>query len=176
MGTGFGGDAEDGDQKKNAADFDIERLRYHKVIIMTDADVDGSHIRTLLLTFLYRKMPQLITNGNVYVAQPPLYRLKQGKKSVYVYNEDEQKTLLERMRKDNKTTKIDIQRYKGLGEMNPDQLWSTTMDPEKRTLLLVTVEDATEAAKTFTDLMGSDVEARRSFIEANALFVGNLDI
>ena len=179
LGTGFGGDAEDeeeGDQKKNAADFDIERLRYHKIIIMTDADVDGSHIRTLLLTFLYRKMPQLITNGNVYVAQPPLYRLKQGKKSVYVYNDDEQKTLLERMRKDNKTTKIDIQRYKGLGEMNPDQLWSTTMDPEKRTLLLVTVEDAAEAAKTFTDLMGSDVEARRSFIEANALFVGNLDI
>jgi len=179
LGTGFGGDledAEEGDQKKNTADFNIEKLRYHKVIIMTDADVDGSHIRTLLLTFLYRKMPQLITNGNVYVAQPPLYRLKQGKKNVYVYSDDEQKTLLERMRKDNKTTKIDIQRYKGLGEMNPDQLWSTTMDPEKRTLLIVTVEDAAEAAKTFTDLMGSDVEARRSFIEANALFVGNLDI
>lgn len=179
LGTGFGGnleDAEEGDQKKNTADFDIEKLRYHKVIIMTDADVDGSHIRTLLLTFLYRKMPQLITNGNVYVAQPPLYRLKQGKKNVYVYSNDEQQTLLERMKKDNKTTKIDIQRYKGLGEMNPDQLWSTTMDPEKRTLLLVTVDDAAEAAKTFTDLMGSDVEARRSFIEANALFVGNLDI
>ncbi len=179
LGTGFGGDSEDGDegfQKKNAADFDIEKLRYHKIIIMTDADVDGSHIRTLLLTFLYRKMHQLITNGNVYIAQPPLYRLKQGKKGLYAYSEEERETLLERMRRDNKTTKIDIQRYKGLGEMNPDQLWSTTMDPEKRTLQLVAVDDAAEAAKTFTDLMGSDVEARRSFIEANALFVGNLDI
>ncbi len=179
LGTGFGGDSEDEDegaQRKNAADFDIERLRYHKVIIMTDADVDGSHIRTLLLTFLYRKMPQLITNGNVYIAQPPLYRLKQGKKAMYAYSEEERDVLIERMRKDNKTTKVDIQRYKGLGEMNPDQLWSTTMDPEKRTLQLVAVDDAVEAAKTFTDLMGSDVEARRSFIEANALFVGNLDI
>jgi DNA gyrase subunit B len=179
LGTGFGGDLEDDDegaQRKNAADFDIERLRYHKVIIMTDADVDGSHIRTLLLTFLYRKMPQLITNSNVYIAQPPLYRLKQGKKAMYAYSEEEREVLIERMRKDNKTTKVDIQRYKGLGEMNPDQLWSTTMDPEKRTLQLVAVNDAVEAAKTFTDLMGSDVEARRSFIEANALFVGNLDI
>jgi len=178
LGTGFGGDDDDdvGDQKKNAADFDIEKLRYHKVIIMTDADVDGSHIRTLLLTFLYRKMPQLITSGNVYIAQPPLYRLKQGKKFLYAYSEEERETLIERMRRDNKATKVDIQRYKGLGEMNPDQLWSTTMDPEKRTLQLVTVDDAVEAAKTFTDLMGSDVEARRSFIEANAKFVGNLDI
>lgn len=179
LGTGFGGDSEDddeGDQKRNAADFDIEKLRYHKVIIMTDADVDGSHIRTLLLTFLYRKMPQLITNGNVYIALPPLYRLKQGKKELYAYSEEERKTLIERMRKDNKTTKVDIQRYKGLGEMNPDQLWSTTMDPEKRTLQLVAVDDAAEAAKTFTDLMGNDVEARRTFIEANARFVGNLDI
>lgn len=179
LGTGFGGDSEDddeGDQKRNAADFDIEKLRYHKVIIMTDADVDGSHIRTLLLTFLYRKMPQLITNGNVYIAQPPLFRLKQGKKELYAYSEEERATLTERMRKDNKTTKVDIQRYKGLGEMNPDQLWSTTMDPEKRTLQLVAVDDAAEAAKTFTDLMGSDVEARRTFIEANAKFVGNLDI
>jgi len=179
LGTGFGGEDDDddvGDQKKNAADFNIEKLRYHKVIIMTDADVDGSHIRTLLLTFLYRKMPQLITSGNVYIAQPPLYRLKQGKKFLYAYSEEERETLIERMRRDNKATKVDIQRYKGLGEMNPDQLWSTTMDPEKRTLQLVTVDDAVEAAKTFTDLMGSDVEARRSFIEANAKFVGNLDI
>ncbi|MFQ6677443.1 MAG: DNA topoisomerase (ATP-hydrolyzing) subunit B [Fidelibacterota bacterium] len=178
LGTGFGGDSEDNDrdQKKNAADFDIEKLRYHKVIIMTDADVDGSHIRTLLLTFLYRKMPQLITNGNVYIAQPPLYRLKQGKKTLYAYSEDERENLIERMRKDNKTAKVDIQRYKGLGEMNPDQLWSTTMDPEKRTLQLVTVDDVAEATKTFSDLMGSDVETRRSFIEANALFVENLDI
>jgi DNA gyrase subunit B len=143
---------------------------------MTDADVDGSHIRTLLLTFLYRKMPQLITSGNVYIAQPPLYRLKQGKKEVYAYSDNEQAIVIERMKKENKTTKIDIQRYKGLGEMNPEQLWSTTMDPEKRTLQLVTINDAAEATKTFTDLMGSDVEARRTFIETNAKFVVNLDI
>ena len=178
LGTGFGGeeDDEESGSKKQAADFDIERLRYHKVIIMTDADVDGSHIRTLLLTFLYRKMPQLITNGNVFIAQPPLYRLKQGKKSVYAYSDDEKDALVERLKKDNKSTKIDTQRYKGLGEMNPDQLWTTTMDPERRTLQVVTIEDAFEAAKTFTDLMGSDVEARRTFIETNALFVSNLDI
>ena len=178
LGTGFGGDDEDenGEKKKNTADFDIEKLRYNKVIIMTDADVDGSHIRTLLLTFLYRKMPQLITGGNVYIAQPPLYRLKQGKKEVYAYSDNEQAIVIERMKKENKTTKIDIQRYKGLGEMNPEQLWSTTMDPEKRTLQLVTINDAAEATKTFTDLMGSDVEARRTFIETNAKFVVNLDI
>jgi DNA gyrase subunit B len=178
LGTGFGGDEEDenGENKKNTADFDIEKLRYNKVIIMTDADVDGSHIRTLLLTFLYRKMQQLITGGNVYIAQPPLYRLKQGKKEVYAYSDNEQEIVIERMKKENKTTKIDIQRYKGLGEMNPEQLWSTTMDPEKRTLKLVTIDDAAEATKTFTDLMGSDVEARRTFIESNAKFVVNLDI
>ena len=178
LGTGFGGEEDDEENgvKKQSADFNIERLRYHKIIIMTDADVDGSHIRTLLLTFLYRKMPQLITNGNVFIAQPPLYRLKQGKKSMYAYSEEEREVLIDRMRKDNKTTKVDIQRYKGLGEMNPEQLWSTTMDPERRTLQIVTIEDAFEAAKTFGDLMGNDVEARRSFIENNALFVSNLDI
>ena len=142
---------------------------------MTDADVDGSHIRTLLLTFLYRKMPQLITNGNVYIAQPPLYRIKQGKKEIYAYSDEEKEVLAERMKKVNKATKIDVQRYKGLGEMNPDQLWSTTMDPEKRTLQIVAINDAAEATKTFTDLMGSDVEARRTFIETNAKFVVNLD-
>lgn len=178
LGTGFGGEEDDEENgvKKQSADFNIEQLRYHKIIIMTDADVDGSHIRTLLLTFLYRKMPQLITNGNVFIAQPPLYRLKQGKKSMYAYSEEEREVLIDRMRKDNKTTKVDIQRYKGLGEMNPEQLWSTTMDPERRTLQIVTIEDAFEAAKTFGDLMGNDVEARRSFIENNALFVSNLDI
>jgi DNA gyrase subunit B len=177
LGTGFGGDDEDEDDeaKKNAADFNIEKLRYNKVIIMTDADVDGSHIRTLLLTFLYRKMPQLITNGNVYIAQPPLYRIKQGKKEIYAYSDEEKEVLVERMKKVNKATKIDLQRYKGLGEMNPDQLWSTTMDPEKRTLQIVAINDAAEATKTFTDLMGSDVEARRTFIETNAKFVVNLD-
>jgi DNA gyrase subunit B len=177
LGTGFGGDDEDenGEAKKNAADFNIEKLRYHKVIIMTDADVDGSHIRTLLLTFLYRKMPQLITNGNVYIAQPPLYRIKQGKKEIYAYSDEERDVQVKRMKKANKATKIDIQRYKGLGEMNPDQLWSTTMDPEKRTLQNVAINDEAVATKTFTDLMGSDVEARRTFIETNAKFVVNLD-
>ena len=178
LGTGFGGEEDDDENgvKRTAADFDIEKLRYHKIIIMTDADVDGSHIRTLLLTFLYRKMPQLITNGNVYIAQPPLFRLKQGKKELYAYNENEREILTERMKKDNKSTKVDIQRYKGLGEMNPEQLWSTTMDPETRTLHVVTIEDAEVAMKTFQNLMGHDVEARRTFIENNAEYVVNLDV
>ncbi|MEE8335447.1 MAG: DNA topoisomerase (ATP-hydrolyzing) subunit B [Candidatus Neomarinimicrobiota bacterium] len=175
LGTGFGGsDEEEGE--RSPSDFDIAKLRYHKIIIMTDADVDGSHIRTLLLTFLYRKMPQLIFNGHVYIAQPPLYRLRQGKKEIYAYNDNEMEMYIERMKRENKKTKIDISRYKGLGEMNPEQLWFTTMDPEKRTLLKVTIEDAQEAHRYFQDLMGSDVEARRTFIETNAKFVVNLDI
>lgn len=175
LGTGFGGsDEEEGE--RSPSDFDISKLRYHKIIIMTDADVDGSHIRTLLLTFLYRKMPQLIFNGHVYIAQPPLYRLRQGKKEVYAYNDNEMEMYMERMRRENKKTKIDISRYKGLGEMNPEQLWFTTMDPERRTLLKVTIADAQEAHRYFQDLMGSDVEARRTFIEKNAKFVVNLDI
>ncbi len=175
LGTGFGGsDEEEGE--RSPSDFDISKLRYHKIIIMTDADVDGSHIRTLLLTFLYRKMPQLIFNGHVYIAQPPLYRLRQGKKEIYAYNDNEMEMYIERMKRENKKTKIDISRYKGLGEMNPEQLWFTTMDPEKRTLLKVTIEDAQEAHRYFQDLMGSDVEARRTFIETNAKFVVNLDI
>lgn len=175
LGAGFGGEGDDNGEKA-ASDFDIEKLRYHKIIIMTDADVDGSHIRTLLLTFLYRKMPEIITGGYVYLARPPLYLLRQGKKIVYVYDENERELLTERMLKDNKTTKIELQRYKGLGEMNPDQLWDTTMDPDRRTLLRVTIEDGAEASRTFQDLMGSDVEARRRFIETNAQFVSNLDI
>lgn len=175
LGTGFGGsDEEEGE--RSPSDFDISKLRYHKIIIMTDADVDGSHIRTLLLTFLYRKMPQLIFNGHVYIAQPPLYRLRQGKKEVYAYNDNEMEMYMERMRRENNKTKIDISRYKGLGEMNPEQLWFTTMDPERRTLLKVTIADAQEAHRYFQDLMGSDVEARRTFIEKNAKFVVNLDI
>lgn len=175
LGAGFGGEGDDNGEKA-ASDFDIKKLRYHKIIIMTDADVDGSHIRTLLLTFLYRKMPEVITGGYVYLARPPIYMLRQGKKIVYVYDENERELLTERMLKDNKTTKIELQRYKGLGEMNPDQLWDTTMDPDRRTLLRVTIEDGAEASRTFQDLMGSDVEARRRFIETNAQFVSNLDI
>ncbi len=177
LGTGFGGDSENGgEMKPTGADFNIERLRYHKIIIMTDADVDGSHIRTLLLTFFYRKMPELITSGHIYIAQPPLYRVRQGKKESYAFSDAERDVLIDRFRRENKTKKIDVQRYKGLGEMNPEQLWATTMDPEQRSLQLVTIEDAAEATRIFTDLMGSDVEARRSFIEKNAQFVVNLDI
>ena len=175
LGTGFGG-GDDEAGEKSAGDFNIEKIRYHNIIIMTDADVDGSHIRTLLLTFFYRKMRQLIDGGYLYLAMPPLYRLHQGKKAYYAYDDNERDLIMERMKKDNKTTKIGLQRYKGLGEMNPEQLWDTTMDPEKRTLLQVTVESAEAAAVTFQNLMGSDVEARRSFIEKNAKFVANLDI
>lgn len=175
LGTGFGGSEEE-EGERSPSDFDISKLRYYKIIIMTDADVDGSHIRTLLLTFLYRKMPQLIHEGHVYIAQPPLYRLRQGKKELYAYNDNELDILLDRMRRENKSTKIDISRYKGLGEMNPEQLWFTTMDPERRTLLKVTIDDAAEAHRCFRDLMGHDVEARRTFIETNAKFVVNLDV
>jgi len=175
LGAGFGG-SEDESGEKSAGDFDVDRLRYHKIIIMTDADVDGSHIRTLLLTFFYRKMKEIIDGGYLYLALPPLYRVSQGKKEAYAYDDNERDLLIERMQKDNKNTKVSIQRYKGLGEMNPGQLWETTMDPEHRTLMQVTVESASEAAETFQNLMGSDVEARRTFIERNAKFVVNLDV
>ena len=175
LGAGFGG-SEDESGERSPGDFDSEKLRYHKIIIMTDADVDGSHIRTLLLTFFYRKMREVIDGGYLYLALPPLYRISQGKKESYAYDDNERDLTIERMKKDNKKTKVSIQRYKGLGEMNPGQLWETTMDPEKRTLMQVTVNSAAEAAETFQDLMGSDVEARRSFIETNAKFVVNLDI
>ncbi|MBE77204.1 MAG: DNA topoisomerase (ATP-hydrolyzing) subunit B [Candidatus Marinimicrobia bacterium] len=175
LGTGFGG-GDDETGERSAGDFNIEKIRYHKIIIMTDADVDGSHIRTLLLTFFYRKMKQLIDGGYLYLALPPLHRVHQGKKAAYAYDDNERDLIIERMKKDNKNTKVGIQRYKGLGEMNPGQLWDTTMDPEKRTLLQVTVESAEAAAVTFQNLMGSDVEARRTFIEKNAKFVVNLDI
>ena len=174
LGAGFGGSDEDSGER-SPGDFDVEKLRYHKIIIMTDADVDGSHIRTLLLTFFYRKMKQVIDGGYLYLALPPLYRVAQGKKEAYAYDDNERDLTIERMQKDNKNTKVSIQRYKGLGEMNPGQLWETTMDPERRTLMQVTVESAAEAAETFQNLMGSDVEARRTFIEKNAKFVANLD-
>ena len=142
---------------------------------MTDADVDGSHIRTLLLTFLFRKMPELITGGHIYIAQPPLYKITKGKKLEYAYTDEQRDVVLEKLKAES-DAKINLARYKGLGEMNAEQLWETTMDPEKRTLLQVTVESAEAAAVTFQNLMGSDVEARRSFIEKNAKFVVNLDI
>lgn len=175
LGTGYGGD-EETEGEHSASDFDLSKLRYHKVIIMTDADVDGSHIRTLLLTFLYRKMPQLITEGHIYIAQPPLFRLRRNKKEIYAYDERERDLLLERLKKESKTGKVEVSRYKGLGEMNPNQLWSTTMDPDRRTLLKVTIEDAMEASKSFQRLMGSDIEARRKFITERAKFVTNLDV
>lgn len=156
-------------------DFDIEKLRYHKIIIMTDADVDGAHIATLLLTFIYRFMPELIKKGYVYLAQPPLYRVEKNKKFWYAYSDEELNNILQEIGRDNNNK---IQRYKGLGEMDAEQLWDTTMDPEKRILLRVNLDEdsASEIDLTFTTLMGDQVEPRREFIEANAKYVQNLDI
>ena len=156
-------------------DFDISKLRYHKIIIMTDADVDGAHIATLLLTFLYRFMPELIKQGYVYLAQPPLYKVEKNKKVWYAYDDAELNSILEQIGRDNNNK---IQRYKGLGEMDAEQLWETTMDPEKRILLRVTMDESatSEIDLTFTTLMGDKVEPRREFIEENARFVENLDI
>ena len=151
-------------------EFDIVKARYHKVVIMTDADVDGSHIRTLILTFFYRYMKPLIDAGYIYIAQPPLYQVKKGKQVNYAYSDDELNQMVKSL------AKPTIQRYKGLGEMNPEQLWETTMNPEKRTMLKVTLEDAVEADRIFTILMGDQVEPRREFIEAHARDVKNLDV
>ena len=161
LGTGIGAD-----------NFDIERLRYGRIIIMTDADVDGAHIRTLLLTFFFRYMRDLVDRGHVYIAQPPLYLLKKGKDQVYAYNDEEMERVSARLGKEGVT----LQRYKGLGEMNPDQLWKTTMDPESRTILQVSIDDAVEADHVFSVLMGDKVEPRREFIERNAQDVRNLDV
>lgn len=152
-------------------DFDITKLRYHKIIIMADADVDGAHIRTLLLTFFFRYMPQIIEEGYVYLAQPPLFKVSKGKKSAYCFSDEERDAKIEELGGD-----CDIQRYKGLGEMDPTQLWETTMDPEFRTMLRVTIEDAQRASENFSILMGDNVESRREFIEKNAKFVQNLDV
>lgn len=154
-------------------EFDISKARYHKVIIMTDADVDGAHIRTLLLTFFYRYMRQFIEHGYVYIAQPPLYKIEQGKQVRYAYNDRQLEKILAELPEQPKPT---IQRYKGLGEMNPEQLWETTMNPEKRTLLQVSLQGAIDADETFEILMGDKVEPRRQFIEENARYVKNLDI
>ena len=162
LGTGIGSD-----------DFDLTRLRYGRVIIMTDADVDGSHIRTLLLTFFFRYMKQLIEQSKIYIAQPPLYRVWKSKEEFYCYDDDEKDAVLKRFEDKNN---VNVQRYKGLGEMNPEQLWKTTMDPEQRTMKLVTIEEAFEADLLFSTLMGDKVEPRRKFIEENAKYVRNLDV
>ena len=156
-------------------DFDISKLRYHKIIIMTDADVDGAHISTLMLTFMYRFMPELIRQGYVYLAKPPLFKIEKNKKVWYAYDEPELDKILREIGRDGNNK---IQRYKGLGEMDPEQLWETTMDPETRILERVTIDDdtAAEVDLTFTTLMGDKVEPRREFIEANARFVQNLDV
>jgi len=153
-------------------EFNVSKVRYHKVIVMTDADIDGAHIRTLILTFLFRHMRDLIEAGHVYIAQPPLYRLRHGKSEQYAYSDEERDRILKTM----PSTGVGIQRYKGLGEMNPEQLWRTTMDPETRTLLQVTVDDAAEADHLFSVLMGSEIGPRSKFIQENAKYVRNLDV
>ncbi|MBU0576597.1 DNA topoisomerase IV subunit B, partial [Patescibacteria group bacterium] len=160
MGTGIG------------EDFNLEKLRYHKIVIMTDADVDGAHIRTLLLTFFYRHFKPIVEAGYIYIAQPPLYKVQSGKNIQYAYSDNQRDQVLKTMGKG----PISIQRYKGLGEMNPNQLWETTMNPENRTLLQVTVEDAHEADKTLDVLMGEQVEPRKKFIQTHAKAAKNLDV
>jgi len=162
LGTGIGGE-----------DFDATKIRYGKVIIMSDADVDGSHIRTLLLTFFFRYMKPLVELGRIYIAQPPLYRIAKGKEEFYAYDDDEKESFLKRF---DKPEGVNVQRYKGLGEMNPEQLWRTTMDPEQRTMRLITIEEAYQADLVFSTLMGDKVEPRRKFIEENAKYVRNLDV
>lgn len=184
LGVGFG-------QQEDSDEYKLENLRYGKIILMADADVDGSHIRTLLLTLFFRYFKNLIINGNLFIAQPPLYKLKKGKTELYAYNEEERQEIIERLLKESKSKNVNvtvdpegqskiggivISRFKGLGEMNPDQLWETTMNPETRTLLQVTIEDAAKATKIFQTLMGDKVEPRRAFIEKNAKYVKNLDI
>ena len=159
-------------------DLDLSKLRYGKVIIMADADVDGSHIRTLLLTFFFRFMRPLIEEGHVYFAQPPLFKLERGKQVRYAFSDEERDQYIAELSEgdENLRSKIGIQRYKGLGEMDPEQLWETTMDPQRRQMVKVTMEDAVKADEIFTILMGDKVEPRREFIEKNAKFVNNLDI
>ena len=170
LGAGVGNDPE------QEGAFDVEKLRYQKIILMTDADVDGAHIRTLMLTFLWRFMRPAITNGNVFIAQPPLYQLSKGRVNKYAYSDEERDAIIEELKGGNENASIGVQRYKGLGEMNPEQLWSTTMDPDTRTILKVTIEDAEMSDQLFETLMGEDVPERRAFIEKYAKEVTNLDI
>tara|TARA_B100000405_G_scaffold302949_1_gene267876 strand:- start:2520 stop:4484 length:1965 start_codon:yes stop_codon:yes gene_type:complete len=175
IGAGFGGDSDSDADDTSVGDFDIAKVRYHKIIIMTDADVDGSHIRTLLLTFLYRKMPQLIEAGYIYIAQPPLYKISKGRQVAYAFTDVEKDKIINEW-SENSNTKIELQRYKGLGEMNAEQLWETTMDPANRTLLQVMIEKPEKADDRFTTLMGEEVAPRREFIVKRANLVSNLDI
>ena len=170
LGAGVGNNPED------EGSFDPSKLRYSKIIIMTDADIDGAHIRTLMLTFLWRFMRPAITEGHVYIAQPPLFQLTKGRVSKYAFSDEERDIIIDELKGDNPNAKIGVQRYKGLGEMNPDQLWNTTMNPENRTMLKVTVKDAEESDRMFEILMGEDVPDRRAFIERHAKEVTNLDI
>ncbi len=170
LGAGVGNNPDD------EGSFKPEKLRYSKIIIMTDADVDGAHIRTLMLTFIWRFMRPAITEGHVYIAQPPLYQLSKGRVNKYAFSDEERDVIIEELRAGNPSTKIGVQRYKGLGEMNPDQLWDTTMNPETRTMLKVTIRDAEESDRLFEILMGEDVPDRRAFIEKYAKEVTNLDI
>ena len=165
-----------GNEEEDEGAFDPEKLRYGKIIIMTDADIDGAHIRTLILTFLWRFMRRAIVNGNVYIAAPPLFSVSRGSQTEWVHSEKDRDLMVKKMQKEAPSAKIDVQRYKGLGEMNPDQLWKTTMDPEVRTMMKVEIKDAEEADSLFTVLMGEDVPDRRSFIELNATKVTSLDV
>ena len=174
LGAGVGNPSEEGSPEEG--EFDSAKLRYSKIIIMTDADIDGAHIRTLMLTFLWRFMRPAISEGHVYIAQPPLYQLTKGRISKYAYSDEERDEIIEQLRGDNPNAKIGVQRYKGLGEMNPEQLWETTMNPETRTMLKVTIQDAEESDRMFEILMGEDVPDRRAFIEKHAKEVTNLDI
>ena len=165
-----------GNNTEEEGAFDSSKLRYSKIIIMCDADIDGAHIRTLMLTFLWRFMRPAIEDGHVYIAQPPLYQLTKGRVSRYVFSDEERDEVLLELQADNPSAKIGVQRYKGLGEMNPEQLWETTMNPMTRTMLKVTVQDAEESDRLFEILMGEDVPDRRAFIEKYAKEVTNLDI
>ena len=156
-------------------EFDITKLRYGRVVIMADADVDGAHIRTLLLTFFFRFMRPLVEEGHVYLAQPPLFKVSRGKQVRYAYSDGERDDFIKELQGES-AAKVDVQRYKGLGEMDPSQLWETTMNPDTRTMLQVTLDDAAKADLTFSILMGDKVEPRREFIETNAQYVQNLDI
>ena len=170
LGAGVGNE----DEAEGA--FDPEKFRYGKIIIMTDADIDGGDIRALILTFMWRFMRRAIVNGNVYIAAPPLFSISRGKHTEWVHSEKDRDAAVKRLLKEAPTAKIDVQRYKGLGEMNPDQLWQTTMDPETRTMMKVEIKDAEEADVLFAVLMGEDVPDRRSFIEDNATKVTALDV